>query len=247
MTVSWGSGGSQEPGYFEVTEYPDRVEIGVVDRLYNGPQNDDARTDAKPAALSAPLGDRVVVDAYNGRVLQQIGPRPGQPPCPPAAAEPEQLQQAMATRAAYGMRADAGYVAGAPERPLALHRGRGALARIALEQAKSKDEQLVERLHRDFPKTYAGSRGRHAVPGGAPTSSTSFTRDAQLAPRRDYDARASSRRRIGSSIVDRLRSRELDALAGLDPASLRAGGRRLPCASAPTSTFVTGTVQRFRS
>jgi hypothetical protein len=65
---------------------------------------------ASRATYSAPLGDRPVVDAYNRKTLQQLGSRPGQPPCPAKPAEPTALEQAVAQRAGYGMRADPGYV-----------------------------------------------------------------------------------------------------------------------------------------
>jgi hypothetical protein len=71
VNVTWDSGGGQEPERIEVTEFPDRVEVGVVERHYNGPSTDDARVYERPAPLSAPLGNRPVIDAYNRRPLQR--------------------------------------------------------------------------------------------------------------------------------------------------------------------------------
>ena len=63
-----------------------------------------------PRRSSAPLGDRAVIDAFDREPLRQVGTRPGQPPCPPAPAEPSVLEEAIEARAEYGMRADPSYV-----------------------------------------------------------------------------------------------------------------------------------------
>jgi hypothetical protein len=150
VEVRWSSGGGQEPDHFQVTEYPDRVEIGVVDKFYNGPHTDEGRTDVKPAALSAPLGDRVVIDAYDREPLNQIGPRPGQPPCPPAPAERSKLDEAIATRAEYGMRADPEYVR---KRLSGRSLFTRAEARWVARLAALEDEEMYVKA-----KTFAGSR-----------------------------------------------------------------------------------------
>ena len=80
---------------------PDHVEVGLVEKVFNAPNTADLRIMTHAAPLSAPLGDRPVVDAYNRKTLQQVGPRPGQSPCPAKPAEPTALEQAIAQRAAY--------------------------------------------------------------------------------------------------------------------------------------------------
>ena len=78
------SGGGAEYERTEVTEFPDRVEIGVVERAPTGPRTLDLRIgDAPSTTLSAPLGDRPVIDTRTGKRLPLRGPAPGDPPCPP--------------------------------------------------------------------------------------------------------------------------------------------------------------------
>jgi hypothetical protein len=153
LDVSYSTGGGNEFARMEVTEFPDRVEVGVVEKVYNGPNTADLRGEVRPAALGAPLGDRPVIDAYNRRPLQQVGSRPGQPPCPAAPAEPTDLEQAIAKRAQYGMRADPGYVQ-------ARLNGRSlytvAEARWIARLQRLDDEEFEDRVARLSPKTYAG-------------------------------------------------------------------------------------------
>jgi hypothetical protein len=63
-------------------------------------------------ALSAPLGHRPVIDAKSGKPMLQIGPGPGDAPCPisPPSPVPTRLERAIATRRAEGLRADPAYV-----------------------------------------------------------------------------------------------------------------------------------------
>ena len=63
LTVHWESGGSSKLERIEVSEFPDRVEVGVVEKTSTGFNTADLRYEHAPAALSAPLGDRAVIDA----------------------------------------------------------------------------------------------------------------------------------------------------------------------------------------
>ena len=109
LTVHWESGGSNKLERIEVTEFPDRVEVGVVEQTYTGANTADLRFEEAPAALSAPLGDRAVIDAGTGKRMRQSGPSPGEPPCP-VQAEPTALEQAIRTRQERGLPADPAYV-----------------------------------------------------------------------------------------------------------------------------------------
>ena len=131
LDVTYSTGGGNQFARIEVTEFPDRVEVGVVEKVFNGANTADLRITSQAAPLSAPLADRPVVDAYNRRTLQQVGARPGQPPCPAKPAEPTSLEQAIAQRTEYGMRADAGLCPVPARPPRALHQGRGALGLAA--------------------------------------------------------------------------------------------------------------------
>ena len=84
-----------------MTEFPDRVEIGVVERAPTGARTLDLQIGyAPPTTLSAPLGDRPVIDTRTGKRLPLRGPAPGDPPCPPR-------PQAAAARAADAQQSDA--------------------------------------------------------------------------------------------------------------------------------------------
>ena len=43
LTVHWESGGGNKLERIEVTEFPDRVEVGVVEKVYNGANTADLR------------------------------------------------------------------------------------------------------------------------------------------------------------------------------------------------------------
>ena len=58
------------------------------------------------ARLRAPLGDRPVYDASDGRRLLQSGPAPGAPPCPGPLPDATPLEQLAAERAPQGMSTD---------------------------------------------------------------------------------------------------------------------------------------------
>ena len=156
LTVTYSTGGGNQFARMEVTEFPDHVEVGVVEKVYNGSNTADLRSMIENAPLSAPLGDRPVVDAYNRKTLQQVGSRPGQPPCPAKPAEPTRLEQAIAQRAEYGMRADPGYVQ-ASTAALPTPRPRRAGSRCLNDIDQGDEETLDFNLWKQFPKTYAGS------------------------------------------------------------------------------------------
>jgi hypothetical protein len=69
LTLHWSSGGSRKAARVEVTEFPDRVEVGAVEQVTNGASTDEAFPLQLSGALSAPLGERTVIDAFNGKRL----------------------------------------------------------------------------------------------------------------------------------------------------------------------------------
>ena len=109
LTVHWDSGGSNKLERIEVTEFPDRVEVGVVEKTYTGPNTADLRFEQAPAALSAPLGDRAVIDAATGKRMRQSGPSPGEPPCPESPSRPRSSRRSP-IRQERGLPADPAYV-----------------------------------------------------------------------------------------------------------------------------------------
>ena len=109
LTVHWESGGSNKLERIEVAEFPDRVEVGVVERASTGFNTADLRYEEAPAKLAAPLGDRAVIDAGTTKRMLQSGPSPGEPPCP-VPAEPTPLEQGIADRQRRGLPADAATV-----------------------------------------------------------------------------------------------------------------------------------------
>ncbi len=82
LVLRWGTGGGAEIETVELAEHADRVEVGIVERVPNGARTLELRFMSRRVALSAPLGDRAVIDAATGLRLRQIGPSPGEPPCP---------------------------------------------------------------------------------------------------------------------------------------------------------------------
>jgi hypothetical protein len=111
VTVNWSAVGGATTERLELAEFADRVEIGIVERMPTTEwwENNPAHTFV---ALSAPLGHRPVIDAKSGKPMLQIGPGPGDPPCPisPPSSAPTRLEQAIATRREEGLRADPAYV-----------------------------------------------------------------------------------------------------------------------------------------
>jgi hypothetical protein len=109
LNLAWTTGGGAVTERIEVTEHPDRVEIGIVERVPVGARTLEGRAATAVAPLSAPLGARAVYDASRGARMLQTGPAPGDPPCP-VRAERTELEQTIAQRAEYGMNADPAYV-----------------------------------------------------------------------------------------------------------------------------------------
>jgi hypothetical protein len=107
LTVSYDD--APKPRRVEVTEFADHVAVGVVSRfsVYPGFGDPGGTVVAK---LGAPLGDRAVYDASDGRRLTQTGPSPGDPPCPERPPDKTPLEQAIAQRAEYDMNTDPAFV-----------------------------------------------------------------------------------------------------------------------------------------
>ena len=88
LRVHWESDASGKVQRVELTEYPDRVEIGVVERVDTITFSEHSKAAKAPVELAAPLGDRAVIDASNGERLVQRGPAPGEPACTPQRLSP---------------------------------------------------------------------------------------------------------------------------------------------------------------
>jgi hypothetical protein len=71
LRLHWITGGGAELERVEVTEHPGRVEVGIVERIPNGPRTQEARAASTRVDLTAPLGDREVVDAATGLRLRR--------------------------------------------------------------------------------------------------------------------------------------------------------------------------------
>jgi hypothetical protein len=170
LTVRWNSGGGAKPIKIEVTEFADHVEVGAVERIYNGPRNDDATILSLAGALSAPLGDRPVIDAANGQRLLQRGASPGEPPCP-AKPTRTRLERAIETRQMRALPTDPAYV----QRQLDRGRFYSAAEERWLKRADALmgDFDAYVRTHSD---DYAGSRTLPTFPA-APKVVLRFTRD----------------------------------------------------------------------
>ena len=110
LTVFWQRSGSAKSERIDVVEHDDRVEVGVVDRVPNGPITADAELDHRRVRLSRPLGDRAVIDLADGRRLLQYGPDPGEPPCPARDKPPSLLEESIAYRREVGLPHGRAYV-----------------------------------------------------------------------------------------------------------------------------------------
>jgi hypothetical protein len=66
LVLLWTHSSGEELATVELTEHPDRVEVGIVERepFFGGP--DDAISGRTRVQLSRPLGDRRVIDAATG-------------------------------------------------------------------------------------------------------------------------------------------------------------------------------------
>ena len=109
LVLGWGASGDAEPSHIELTEHADRVEVGIVQRLPSGGQTDDFVGYQLRVALSAPLGERAVIDAATGLRLRQRGPSPGEPPCPRARVD-SPLDEQIALRREEGLPYGRAYV-----------------------------------------------------------------------------------------------------------------------------------------
>ena len=110
LKLNWTTGGGAKTERIEVTEYPDRVEVGIVERVPVGFDGRGARRDRDRAAQRAARRARGLGRQYGGRMLQS-GASPGDPPCPePDISEPTPLERAIAEREDYGMNTDPAYV-----------------------------------------------------------------------------------------------------------------------------------------
>ena len=173
LTVHWDSGGSNKLERIEITEFPDRVEVGVVEKTYNGPNTADLRFEQAPAALSAPLGDRAVIDVGTGKRMRQSGPSPGEPPCPEQT-EPTPLEQAIATRQERGLPADPAYV---QRRLNSRSYYTRAEQRWLQETETLGDDRRVEAYLRRHSADYSGSTVLATYPA-KPTIIYRFVRNA---------------------------------------------------------------------
>ncbi len=111
LTLSWSGSADAVLERIEMVEHADRVEVGVVERVSTGPSAEGV-IGRVPVTLAAPLGVRPVIDAESGTPMRQVGPAPGDPPCPtaPPPAPFTPLDEAIAMRRVHGMRADLAYV-----------------------------------------------------------------------------------------------------------------------------------------
>ena len=94
LVLHWSTVNSRTLDHVELAEYAGRVEVGIVERAPNGGVTDGGLNAKHRVALTAPIGDRPVIDAASGRRLVQHGPSPGERPCPrtrPASALNEQI------------------------------------------------------------------------------------------------------------------------------------------------------------
>ncbi|MDA0170900.1 hypothetical protein OJ998_17490 [Solirubrobacter taibaiensis] len=109
LTVSW-SDAPKTPRRVEVTEFADRVAVGIVVAYsrYPGFGDPGGKTVVR---LKGPLGARPVYDASDGRRMRQRGPAPGAPPCPTNPREElTPLEQLAAERGQYGMNVDPAFL-----------------------------------------------------------------------------------------------------------------------------------------
>jgi hypothetical protein len=71
ITVRYATGGGATFDRYELVEYDDRVEIGIVEQAPNGFRTDDYEEQEATIVLSRPLGARAVVDATTGRPVRR--------------------------------------------------------------------------------------------------------------------------------------------------------------------------------
>jgi hypothetical protein len=162
LTLGWSSSGDAKPGGVELREYEDRVEVGVVERLPSDGWTDDDVGYTSEVALSAPLGDRAVIDAGDGRRLRQRGPSPGEPPCPPDPPPGTMVEELVAARGDMGLRNDRAFV-----RRLLRRERRYTPAEVPFVDAWERLE-FLPRLERYFARhrdEFGGREIRGRYPG----------------------------------------------------------------------------------
>jgi hypothetical protein len=160
LTVTWEGGGGAKFATAEVREYPDRVEVGIVARVPNGFRTDELNYIPQPVALSAPLGDRAVVDTSTELRMRQRGPSPGDPPCP--AVERTPLDQAIHARAERHLRADPDYVRAI------LARGRGIYTRDETRWLERREKLMDQDGLDDYLRKHADVDGGETIEGDYP-------------------------------------------------------------------------------
>jgi hypothetical protein len=67
ITVRYATGGGATFDRYELAEFDDRVEIGIVEQAPNGFRTDDYSEEEATVVLARPLGDRAIVDATTGK------------------------------------------------------------------------------------------------------------------------------------------------------------------------------------
>lgn len=108
LKVVYESGGGAKFERADVAETADGISIGIVERVSTGFRTADLVITSTTVPLVAPLAARPVIDAATGKRLIQVGPFPGDPPCP-VAPELTPLEEAVAQRADQGLNADPAY------------------------------------------------------------------------------------------------------------------------------------------
>ena len=71
ITVRYATGGGATFDRYELVEYDDRVEIGIVEQAPNGFRTDDYDEQEATVVLGRPLGDRAIVDATTGKRVRR--------------------------------------------------------------------------------------------------------------------------------------------------------------------------------
>lgn len=71
LRVLWTTGGGARFERIELMERRGRVEIGIVERVPNGPRTSEGIPAGRTVRLSRPLGGRRVVDAATGKTLRR--------------------------------------------------------------------------------------------------------------------------------------------------------------------------------
>jgi hypothetical protein len=216
LIVHWTTGGGAKTERIEVNEQPDRVSVGVVERVPNGVRPNSSGPEQEPVALSAPLGDRPVYDAATGKRLLQQGPSPGDPACP-VAPTLSALDQAIQERLGEGLPAGRDYVR---KRLRATNYYTPSEQRWLALVNKLQAQPRVDAYLREHAADYGGSTVAGSFPG-TPYLLVHVTRRAS-----QYEARLKRLTKLPVRTVTVARTRtQLDALASrISAAAAAAGG-----------------------